>query len=519
MHSKRCMDMAISKRILVAAVIVYALATLTESNKCYSQRYTLKEYEQFALTNSKNLKVAQERINAAENMRKAAFTQFLPNVQAVGTYMWNQKNISLLSEDALLPIGSKMADGSFGFTPDQISNKWTIIDGQPVPLDASGVPFDPKAEPNKILWKQYAYLPKSSMTYDIHNVFAAGIGFTQPLFLGGKIRELNRIAKSTENVARLQLDNSREELIINVQQAYWTTISLINKKRLAEKYAQLLETLEKNVQLSINEGVATKGDLLNVRVKLNEARLALTRATDGVALSKMALMRVCGLDLNSNYSLADENLTQEDYLSEQHNFTSRDYDINKVIDGRTEIKELEQLQNISHSQVNIARSRFMPNIAASFNYMTTNPNTFNGFENKFKGMFTAGVAVTIPIFHFGDRIYTLRAAKAEERIVNLRIDEVKELINLQVTQANFKMDEAVKRYEAAHSNINAAEENLKLAELSYKEGLISITDLLGAQTAWVSACSDVIDAAIELRMCNLHLRKALGMSNIEEPQN
>ena len=476
--------------------ILYVTVCLLLSLGAWAQTYTLEEYEEFALQNSKSLKVAQERINAAENLRKAAFTQFLPSFQAVGSYLWNQKQISLLSQDALLPVGSKMADGSFGFTPDQISNSWTVIEGQPVPLDADGVPFDPKANPEKIQWKGYAYLPKSELTYDVHNVFAAGIGFTQPIYMGGKVRELYNIAKTSEDMARLQTENRQEELIISVDQAYWTTVSLINKKKLAEKYVELLTKLEKNIQAAIDEGVATKGDLLNVKVKLNEANLALTRATDGVALSKMALFRVCGLDLDGDFGLADEDITQ----------------------GHAQELDpaYKNLSKISRSQVNIARSRFLPNIVASANYLTTNPNTFNGFENKFKGMFSAGVAVTIPIFHFGDRIYTLKAAQSEERIVKHRIDEAKELINLQVTQANFKVREANKKLESALSNISAAEENLRLAELSYKEGIISVTDLLAAQTAWISANSDKIDAGIDARMSELYLRKAVGISNLKK---
>ncbi|MBO7561593.1 MAG: TolC family protein [Bacteroidales bacterium] len=492
--------------------ISLALCLLVASAS-FSQTYTLAEYEDFALQNSKSLKVAQERVNAAEQLKKAAFTQFLPSFQAVGTYTWNQKNISLLSEDALLPVGTKMADGSFGFTADQISNSWTVIDGQPVPLDADGVPFNPKTNPEKIQWKQYAYLPKSELTYDVHNVFAAGIGFTQPIFLGGKVRELYNIAKVSEEMARLQTDNRQEELIISVDQAYWTTVSLINKKKLAEKYVELLTKLEKNIQASINEGVATKGDLLNVKVKLNEANLALTRATNGVTLSKMALFRVCGLDLDGDFGLADEDITQG-----QAQELDPAYNRAQAIDSRFEIRELENLSKISHSQTNIAKSRFMPNILASANYLTTNPNTFNGFENKFKGMFSAGVAITIPIFHFGDRIHTLKAAQSEERIIRHRIDEAKELINLQVTQANFKVREANKKLETAQSNISAAEENLRLAELSYKEGLISVTDLLAAQTAWISANSDKIDAGIDARMCELYLRKAVGISNLKREE-
>ena len=488
---------------------IYVAVCLLMAVKASAQTYTLKEYEEFALQNSKSLKVSQERINAASHLRKAAFTQFLPSFQAVGTYMWNQKNISLLAEDALLPIGTKMADGSFGFTPEQISNGWTMIDGKPVPLDADGAPFNPKTNPEKIMWKQYAYLPKEQLTYDVHNVFAAGIGFTQPIYLGGKIRELYKIASIGEKMAELQVDNKREELLISVDQAYWTTVSLINKKKLAEKYVELLTKLEHNIQVAIEEGVATKGDLLNVKVKLNEANLALTRATDGVALSKMALFQVCGLDINGDFGLADENINQGIAQELDPAFNRA-----QAVDNRIEIRELENLSKISHSQVNIARSRFLPNIIASANYLTTNPNTFNGFENKFKGMFSAGVAVTIPIFHFGDRIHTLKAAKSEEKIIRHRIEQAKELINLQVTQANFKVREANRKLEAAKSNISAAEENLKLAEISYGEGLISITDLLTAQTAWISAYSDRIDAGIDVRMCELHLRKSIGISNI-----
>ena len=496
--------------MIVMKKYISAVLGVLLSTAVFAQTYTLREYEEFALQNSKSLKVAQERINAAENLRKAAFTQFLPSFQAVGTYMWNQKNISLISEDKLLPVGAKMADGSFGFTADQISNGWTVIDGQPVPLDADGVPFNPKTNPEKILWKNYAYLPKSELSYDIHNVFAAGIGFTQPIYMGGKVRELYNIAKTSEEMARLQIDNTQEELMISVDQAYWTTVSLINKKKLAEKYVELLTKLEKNVQASINEGVATKGDLLNVKVKLNEATLALTRATDGVVLSKMALFRVCGLDLDGDFGLADEDITQGEAQE-----LDPSYNKAQAIDNRFEIRELEKLEKISHSQVNIARSRFLPNIVASANYLTTNPNTFNGFENKFKGMFSAGVAVTIPIFHFGDRVHTLKAAKSEEKIIQHRIDEAKELINLQVTQANFKVREANKKLETAESNMSAAEENLRLADLSYKEGLISVTDLLGAQTAWISANSDRIDAGIDARMSELYLRKAIGQSNVK----
>lgn len=466
--------------------------------------YSLDEYRTMALQQSKTVLISKEKLKMAEELRKAAFTQFLPNFSANATYMWNQKNISLLSEDALLPVGTKAADGSFSLRPDQVNNSWTIVGGQAVPLDADGKPFNPKTNPEKIQWKDYAYLPKSAMEYDIHNVFAGGVGFVQPVFMGNKIRELYNIAKSAEQVAALDDKQTERDIVIEVDEAYWRTVSLINKQKLAMKLTTLLEKLNSDVENMLKEGIATKGDLLNVRVKLNEAHLALTRAENGLRLSRMALYQLCGLNINGNYGLADEDITQNPIE------INIDYDINKVLDSRIELKKLEQLNKIESSKVKIMQGRFMPTIAISGNYLVSNPNSYNGYKNKFGGMFNAGVVVSIPIFHFGDKVHTLRSARAAQRIVDYQIQDAKEKIELQVSQSSFRVQEANKKLTSAQSNIAAAEENLKLANIAYKEGLISITDLLGAQTAWVSANSDRIDAGIDVRLCELYLLRAKG---------
>lgn len=469
-----------------------------------TQVYSLEDFRAFALRESKSVLISQEKIKIATELKKAAFTQFFPNFSANGVYMWNQKNISILGEDALLPVGTKMADGSFGFRQDQINNQWTMVNGQPVPLDSDGKPFNPKTEPGKILWKDYAYLPKEAMEFDVQNVFAGGIGFVQPVFMGNKIRELYKISKSNEKVANIQHSDELQKLLLEVDEAYWRTVSLINKKKLAAQFKGLLEKLNKDVEAMLAEGVATKGDLLNVRVKLNEASLAYTRAENGVALSRMALFQLCGLDINGNYALRDADI-------EQAVITAPDgIDMARVLDMRPEIQQLEQLGNIAKSNVNIMRSRFMPNLAVAGNYVVSNPNVFNGFSSRFSGMFNASVVLNIPIFHFGDKMHTLRAAKSQHKMVEYKIEQAKELITLQVTQSNFKVNEANKKLETANSNIAAANENLKLANEAYKEGLISITDLMAAQTAWVSANSDRIDAGIEVRLCELYLKRAKG---------
>ena len=130
-------------------------------------------------------------------------------------------------------------------------------------------------------------------------------------------------------------------------------------------------------------------------------------------------------------------------------------------------------------------------------------------------MFNASVILNIPIYHFGAKTHTYRAAKHQQKIVEYKIEHAKELISLQVSQSKYKIEEANKKLETALSNISAANENLKLANEAYNEGVVSIIDLLQAQTAWLSANSERIDAGIEVRLCEVYLLRALGR-NLEK---
>jgi len=488
-------------------LFVFALIV---SIQLYSQKVLqLEDCRQMALTHNKSLKMAQESVNAARELKKAAFTQFLPNFSANGTYARNQKNLSLLSEDALLPVGSKMADGSFGFTADQVSNKWTLINGQPVPLDATNTPFNPKTSPDKIQWKGYALLPKSAMEFDIKNVFAGTVGFVQPLFMGGKIRELYNLAGYGENLAMAQHENKVSELILEVDEAYWRVVSVENKVKLAFEYRNLIAQLDSDINVMIQEGVATKSEALKIKVKLNEADITKTSAEDGLVLSKMALNQLCGIPLDDTYTLSDQNLTDET--------KTQLIPFDQAVSNRSEIKALNQFENIARSNEKIMISRFLPNIVLAGNYLISNPNSFNGYKNEFGGMFTIGVVANVPLFHFGEKIHTLNAAKSQYRLATLQTEEAKEKIQLQIKQCSFKVAESLKKRVSTQHNINQAEENLRYATEGFREGVITSTDLMGAQTAWLSAKSDNIDANIDAKLCNVYLSKSLGTLKATEP--
>ncbi|MDE6535257.1 MAG: TolC family protein, partial [Muribaculaceae bacterium] len=178
--------------------------------------------------------------------------------------------------------------------------------------------------------------------------------------------------------------------------------------------------------------------------------------------------------------------------------------------NRPELAALENLAAIGKQKINIARSETLPNIALMGGYSWIYPSLFNGFEKKFTGLWNVGVMVKIPIVTWGDRFYKVKAAKAQSVVNELRLEETREKINLQISQSRQKVMEAQQSLDASKSAVEAADENLRFAKLGLKEGVIPVINVNEAQTAWLSAHSQLISSQIDLKLAQLHLKKALG---------
>ena len=450
-----------------------------------------------ALANNKDLLISNEKINAAHYQHKAAFTNYLPSFSATGTYMRNQKEFSLLNNDqkaALSGLGTNLA-GPLQQAAGIIAQLHPEIASQIPALGASLTSAFNEAGSSLV----------DALRTDTRNVYAGAITLTQPLYMGGKIRAYNKITKYAEELAQQQHQGGMQEVIMSTDQAYWQVISLVNKKKLAEGYLKLLQQLDSDVEKMIAEGVATKADGLSVRVKVNEAEMTLTKVEDGLSLARMLLCQLCGIDLSSPITLADENMEDIPLLTAETHF-----DMSTAYANRPEIRSLELATQIYKQKINVTRAEHLPSIALMGNYMVTNPSVFNSFENKFKGMWNVGVMVQIPIWHWGEGIYKTKAAKAEARIAQYQLQDAREKIELQVNQSAFKVKEASKKLVMATKNMEKADENLRYATLGFKEGVIATSNVLEAQTAWLSAQSEKIDAQIDVKLTEIYLKKSLG---------
>lgn len=451
---------------------------------------SLDSCRNMAIRNNKEIQQSRARVEGAGYQRKEAKAAYLPSLDLEASYFYNQKNISLLAEDQLLPtktFNPKTQNYEFNLlTNPQTGLPITTANGQPIPSTV-------------------AYLPKSAMTFNVHNVFAGALTLTQPIYMGGKIKAMNEITRYAEELARSMQDSKVEDVVYDVDAAYWQVVSLKAKQKLAENYVKLLETFDNDVKKMLNEGVATKSNLLNVDVKLNEANVDLTKVKNGVALSRMLLAQLCGAPINSDFVLEDED---KDNWSVAEG--SEAYDLNDVYARRHEVRSLELAAKIYDEKAKVARASMMPQVAAVGMYSLMNPNSYNGYETKFAGAFSVGAMVKIPLWHWGGLTNKYKAAKTEATIKRLELADAKDKIELQVNQATFKNQEAWKTYEMTKKNLEKANENLRMAQVGFKEGVSTTSDVLAAQTAWLKANSEKIDAEIDVQLCNVYLSKVLG---------
>jgi len=495
------------KRRIIGLSLFFAALTQSAAAQ---QLLTLDSCRAMALRNNKQMGVSRVKQEVAANLRKSARTKYLPHVSALGGYEWTSKEISLLSDDqkkALSNMGTSL----------------TTAVGPDIPAVLSMLPQDMVSQlvqsgltPEVI---QQQLLPSAANALnakgqqivnlfrtDTRNMFAGAVMVTQPVFMGGAIVALNKMADIGEEMAANSAENVRQTTLYSIDQAYWQVVSLRHKQKLAQGYLSLVKKLDDDVQKMIREGVATRAEGLSVSVKVNEAEMMLTKVNDGLVLSKMLLCQLCGLSMNEQVTLVEE---------EAPSILSQEVDASAVLsqgDGaaRPELRQLQNIVDLSRQQTNVLKAANLPQVALTGGYAVTNPNLFNGFEKKFSGVWNVGVMVRVPIWNWGDVAYKVRASKGATAIASLELEEVREKIALQVNQSTFRVNEANKNLALAQASIQKADENLRMANLGFSEGVISSTTVMEAQTAWLQAQSQKIDAEIDVKLSQVNLQKALG---------
>mgnify|MGYP002741386109 FL=1 len=496
---------------------LFTIAVLLGSSLCVQAQevYSLQKCRELALQNNRQLKISNMTVDVAENTRKAAKTKYLPRVDALAGYQHFSREISLLSDDQKNTL-SNLGTNTFGQLGGQIGQNLSSLAQQGVlsPQVAQQLGqllsnvFTPLTQAGNNIGQSI----NDAFRSNTKNVYAGGIVVNQPIYMGGAIKAANDMAAIGEQVAQNNISLKRQLVLYGVDNAYWLAISLKKKESLAIRYRDLAQKLNEDVKKMIREGVATRADGLKVEVAVNTADMQIARIQSGVSLAKMALCELCGLDLNGDIQLSDEGdadlpptpSTQFD------NYIIPASDSTRLNETRPELRLLQNAVDMSKQNTKLLRSLYLPHVLLTAGYSVSNPNLFNGFQKRFTDLWNIGVTVQVPVWTWGENKYKIRASRTATSIAQLEMDDVRKKIDLEIEQNRLRLKDANKQLATSHKNMAAAEENLRCANVGFKEGVMTVTEVMAAQTAWQTSRMAIIDAEISVKLAQAGLQKALG---------
>lgn len=447
------------KKILTIITLLCCVLTLSAQ-----EPLTLEQCRQLALENNKQMAAAAKQTQAAHYTLKSYKGNFFPNLMASGTGLYSTAN------------------GSFGIPGGNLPTFLPDATGQFLPNGG------------------FAYFPGIDLKYKVRTVWMGGVQVEQPIFMGGKIMAAYKMATLGKQMAQLNEHLTASEVILETDQAYALLIKAQEMNKVAKSYNSVLQELMKNVQSAYKHGLKSKNDVLKVQVKLNESELSIRKAENACRLANMNLCHLIGKPLTETVRLSDDFPVIEQQLETQVN----------DITARPEYQLLDKQVALAKQQVKLTRSELLPQVGIRGSYDYLHGLKVNEQTLFDKGSFSVMLNVTVPLFHFGERINKVRAAKAQLEQTRLEQADLNEKMLLELTQAANNLDEAKLQAALADQSLAQADENRNVSKSEYEAGLEPLSDHLEAQALWQQAYETKVDAHFQLYLNYVKYLKAAG---------
>lgn len=443
------------KKIL-SLILCYVCCGVTTA-----QTYTLEQLKDSALQNNIAIRSARHSVDAAQQQRREAFTKYFPNIS--GTGLWFNAN-------------KGMAETTLN-----------LAENMPPELGASLAQMLPT--------EALAALANPISISMMKNGTIAGVTAIQPVFAGGQIINGNKLAKVGEDVTRLQLQLSENEVEKTTEQYFWEIVSLQEKMKTVEAVEALLNDVAKDADVAVRAGVAMRNDLLQVQLRQNDVASQKLKLQNGLSLVRLLLTQYCGLQ-DSTFTLH--------YSTEAASPVSLKQDHQQALASTAEYQLLGKQVEATSLQRKMEVGKNLPTVGvgAGYNYhnLLDNDHTF--------GMVFA--TVSVPISDWWGGSYAIKRKKIEQQKAEEQLADNAELLKIRMQKAWNDVEEAYQQILIAQRSIEQAEENLRLNRDFYRAGTSKMSDLLEAQLLYQQSCDKQTDAYADYQNKLLEYRQAVG---------
>ncbi|MFZ0859470.1 MAG: TolC family protein [Candidatus Sulfotelmatobacter sp.] len=315
-------------------------------------------------------------------------------------------------------------------------------------------------------------------------------------------------AKEMNTASTHQLERTDQEILFRVVQSYYGVLLAAKQLEVSDQAEKTAKSIMDRGQARFDSGLVVESDLLTAKVRLASREQELIRAKNNLELARAQLNTAMGVPADALYQPADP-------LAERGLAAPSLADVEqKALTSRPDLKRIESEQSAQQLNVAIAKSSFGPRLNAFAGWEMDNPTLLaGGGGNNWLG----GIELQLDLFEGGAK----RAALSREHAIAEKMAALKQAasdaVRLEVRQAYFDLDSNRQQVGVARSSIAQAQESLRINQDRYEGGLITITDLLGAEEAARRSQTDYWQAVYQFHISSANLELASGTLNLQSP--
>jgi len=345
------------------------------------------------------------------------------------------------------------------------------------------------------------YLPKRA------EAFIGTAALQEIIFAGNKLKYAKESTELLTQVARLDAERDKEDIIYNITSAYFNLYKLQQSQKVIAQNLEAVDRQIKQSQRFLEQGIVTKNDVLRFQlqrsnVELNGADLETNRK---VVVYNLNIM--LGLPESSDLVVA-ELQTPDGQATPVTTYQET------ALNNRLEIKTLELQGHAADNNIKSVRANTLPTVLLGANMYYINPS--GGFvppANSYLLPFTAGATVAWNFDNLWLNKNRVNEAKIQRQQLNISRDLRTDQIKTEVNQTYQNYVQAQNRIRILQTAVTQAQENDKMTESRYTNNVATATERVDAQTQLYAALVNMELARADARLAYYTLLKSTGTLN------
>jgi len=331
----------------------------------------------------------------------------------------------------------------------------------------------------------------------LFNFNSTNFSMSQMLFDFGRTLDSIRAAIASVEASTADLETTRQTVIFNTKQAYYSVLASQRLLQVADETVQQNQKHLEEAQARFDVGLAPRFDVTQAQVQLSNAALNQVTARNNVALARETLRTAMGVTGPFLVTLVD--------TLERGALTVTDEDlVVQAYAHRPELQSLQAQQRATTDQVSALRKQYLPSVAGTAQYNWT------GRQYPLQQGWFWGVTLTVPLFD--DILTTGQVGEAQANLRGLQAqeDNLRQQIALEVRQSLLTLRQAEESIRVSEQTAVQARENLDIAEGRYAAGVGNIIELTDAQVSLTSAQANTIQALATYKTAVAQLERAIN---------